>query len=68
MHQYAESGIVVLLVGNKTDLHKLREVKREEAAEFASQKEIAFIETSALISSNVDEAFDLIIKCKRYNI
>jgi len=27
-----------MLVGNKTDLHKLREVKREEAAEFASQK------------------------------
>eukprot|EP00347_Sterkiella_histriomuscorum_P019887 403339931 len=62
LHQYAESGIVILLVGNKTDLHKLREVKREEAAEFASLKNLAFIETSALVSSNVDEAFDLLIQ------
>lgn len=51
-----------MLVGNKTDLNKLREVKKEEAAEFAREKEIAFIETSALMSQNVDEAFDSIIK------
>lgn len=50
-----------MLVGNKTDLHKLREVKKEEAAEFAAQKQLAFIETSALVSSNVDLAFDSII-------
>lgn len=57
-----------MLVGNKTDLHKLREVKREEAAEYAALKQLAFIETSALISSNVDTAFDSIIKCKFRNI
>lgn len=54
LHQYAENGIVVMLVGNKTDLHKLREVRKEEAAEYAEKKQIAFIETSALISQNVD--------------
>lgn len=52
-----------MLVGNKTDLHKLREVKKEEAAEYAEKKQIAFIETSALISQNVDQAFEQIIKC-----
>ena len=57
LKQYAEDGIMVMLVGNKTDLKKLREVKKEEAALFAEQNEMAFIETSALDSTNVDEAF-----------
>ena len=35
LKQYAENGIMVMLVGNKTDLKKLREVKKEEAALFA---------------------------------
>ena len=32
---YAESNIVVLLVGNKSDLKDKREVKTEDAAAFA---------------------------------
>ena len=43
-----------MLVGNKTDLKKLREVKKEDAAQYAADKQIAFIETSALDSTNVD--------------
>ena len=31
LKQYADDGIKVMLVGNKTDLKKLREVKTEEA-------------------------------------
>lgn len=53
-----------MLVGNKTDLAKLREVPKETAAEYASMKQMAFIETSALMSSNVDEAFNTVIQCK----
>lgn len=46
-----------MLVGNKSDLKNLREVKQEEASKFAESNGIAFIETSALDSSNVELAF-----------
>ena len=54
LREYADPGIMIMLVGNKTDLKKLREVKKEDAATFAEQKQLAFIETSALDSTNVD--------------
>ena len=37
LKQYADSNIVILLVGNKTDLRDKREVKKEEAAAYADQ-------------------------------
>ena len=58
---------MILLVGNKTDLKEKREVKREEAALYADQHHLAFIETSALDCSNVDVAFDRIITGKKYS-
>ena len=35
LREYADPGIMIMLVGNKTDLKKLREVKKEDAATFA---------------------------------
>ena len=64
LKQYADSNIVILLVGNKTDLKDQREVKREEAAQYADQHHLAYIETSALDCTNVDIAFDRIINGK----
>lgn len=57
----AESNIVVMLVGNKSDLKPLRAVSQEEATAFAEKHGIAFIETSALDSSNVELAFHKVI-------
>jgi len=57
----AESHIVVMLVGNKSDLKPLRAVSQEEAMAFAEKRGIAFIETSALDSSNVETAFHKVI-------
>ena len=48
LKQYADNNIVILLVGNKTDLKDRREVRKEEAAIYADQHGLAFIETSAL--------------------
>lgn len=48
-------------MGNKTDLKDRREVRKEEAAAYADQHQLAFIETSALDQSNVDHAFDRIL-------
>lgn len=61
LREYADQGIMIMLVGNKTDLKKLREVKKEDAAAFAEQKQLAFIEASALDSTNVDLAFEGIV-------
>lgn len=37
LKQYADNNIVILLVGNKTDLRDKREVKKEDAAAYADQ-------------------------------
>ena len=37
LKQYADSNIVILLVGNKTDLKDRREVRKEDAAAYADQ-------------------------------
>lgn len=41
-------NIVKLLIGNKSDKEDQRDVKREEALEFAEKNKIGFMETSAL--------------------
>lgn len=48
---------VFLLVGNKTDQAKYREVARDEAVLFASQHGMDYCETSAKNGSNVEEVF-----------
>ena len=58
LYDNADANIVVLLVGNKSDLEDRREVSFEEAQDYANQHNMAFIETSALDSSNVDQAFE----------
>jgi GTPase SAR1 family protein len=50
-----------LLVGNKSDLEDRREVDFEEAQLFANNHGMSFIETSALDSSNVEQAFIQVI-------
>jgi len=58
----AEEEVVLMLVGNKADLKHLREVETQQAAEIAKNKNMAFIETSALDSTNVEAAFQMIVQ------
>ena len=46
-----------LLVGNKADLSDKKVVEYTAAKEFAEALDIPFLETSALSSSNVEQAF-----------
>uniref|UniRef100_A0A8C8EWX8 Ras-related protein Rab-4 n=1 Tax=Oncorhynchus tshawytscha TaxID=74940 RepID=A0A8C8EWX8_ONCTS len=58
----ASPNIVIILCGNKKDLEADREVTFLEAARFAQENELMFLETSALTGENVEEAF---LKCGR---
>ena len=56
--------MTLMLIGNKTDLAKMREVQTEDAANYAEREQMALLECSALDSTNVNAAFELIIKGK----
>ena len=51
------SKIPIVIVGNKSDLEKLRIVKYEEGKEFADKHNYHFYEVSAKTGQNVKEAF-----------
>ncbi|CAL9114727.1 ras-related protein RABA1f isoform X2 [Musa acuminata AAA Group] len=57
LRDHTDSSIVIMLVGNKADLRHLRAVTVEDAKAFAERENSFFMETSALESTNVDNAF-----------
>jgi len=57
LRQHAFDDIVIMLVGNKSDLKQAREVPTDEAKKFAQKNNLLFIETSALDGENIKEAF-----------
>ncbi|KZS98816.1 ras-domain-containing protein [Sistotremastrum niveocremeum HHB9708] len=61
LRDHADSNIVIMLVGNKSDLKHLRAVSTEEAKNFSTENGLSFIETSALDASNVESAFQTIL-------
>ncbi len=62
LREHGDSKMVHMLVGNKSDLKHLRAVPTEEAAKFADENNLSFIEASALDSNNVDVAFENVLK------
>jgi len=62
LNEHADnSDIVIMLIGNKTDLKTSREVATDEARKFAQKNHLLYMETSALDGENVKEAFQQII-------
>lgn len=61
LRDHADSNIVIMLVGNKSDLRHLRSVSTEESQAFCEKEGLSFIETSALESTNVEKAFQQIL-------
>ena len=55
--QNSNSNMVVMLIGNKSDLGHRRAVSTDEGEEFARKNGLVFMETSAKTSSNVERAF-----------
>ncbi|CAD8195891.1 unnamed protein product [Paramecium octaurelia] len=54
--------MIMILVGNKTDLESKRQVATEEGQQLATEQNILFIETSAKAGYHVDDTFFMISK------
>ncbi|KAI3510785.1 hypothetical protein L2E82_30428 [Cichorium intybus] len=54
---HADNNIIIMLIGNKSDLDSQRDVSMEDAKEFAEREGLFFMETSALEATNVEPAF-----------
>jgi Ras-related protein Rab-11A len=61
LRNHADNNIVIMLIGNKSDLATLRAVTTEDAKEFAEKEGLFFLETSALEATNVESAFQSVL-------
>eukprot|EP00879_Flechtneria_rotunda_P003368 GHRR01003596.1.p1 GENE.GHRR01003596.1~~GHRR01003596.1.p1 ORF type:complete len:212 (+),score=47.09 GHRR01003596.1:239-874(+) len=61
LRDHADSNIVIMLVGNKSDLRHLRSVNTDDAQAYCEKEGLSFIETSALEATNVEKAFHQIL-------
>ncbi|KAI3884353.1 hypothetical protein MKX03_006831 [Papaver bracteatum] len=61
LRDYADSNIVILLAGKKSDLKHLRAVNEEDAQVIAEKEGLSFLETSALEALNIKQAFQTIL-------
>ncbi|XP_072963231.1 ras-related protein RIC2-like [Typha angustifolia] len=57
LRNHTDPNIVVMLIGNKSDLRHLVAVSTEDGKAFAEKESLYFMETSALEAINVDRAF-----------
>ncbi|KAL6319561.1 hypothetical protein AAG906_014237 [Vitis piasezkii] len=57
LRDFGKPDMVIVLVGNKSDLGHSREVDEEEGKTLAEMEGLCFMETSALENLNVEEAF-----------
>ena len=54
--------IYIILIGNKLDLEKNREVMTNDVKRKAEELKVGYFETSALDGSNIEHAFDVIVE------
>ncbi|GJM97101.1 hypothetical protein PR202_ga14002 [Eleusine coracana subsp. coracana] len=61
LRDHADSNIVIMMVGNKSDLNHLRSIPEEDGQALAEKEGLSFLETSALEALNVEKAFQTIL-------
>ncbi|XP_010553589.1 PREDICTED: ras-related protein RABA5c-like [Tarenaya hassleriana] len=62
LNAHSETAVARMLVGNKRDLESIRAVSVEEGRSLAESEGLFFMETSALDSTNVKTAFEMVIR------
>ncbi|XP_042379327.1 ras-related protein Rab11D-like [Zingiber officinale] len=61
LRSHSDRNVVIMLVGNKSDLEDQRDVTKDEALEFAQKENLFFLETSALKATNIENAFQTVL-------
>uniref|UniRef100_A0A0D3ECN5 Uncharacterized protein n=1 Tax=Brassica oleracea var. oleracea TaxID=109376 RepID=A0A0D3ECN5_BRAOL len=61
LRDHADSNIVIMMAGNKSDLNHLRSVSEEDGRNLAEAEGLSFLETSALEATNVEKAFQTVL-------
>lgn len=61
LRAHADKNIVIILIGNKSDLVDQRAIPTEDAKEFAEKEGLFFLETSAFNATNVESAFSTVL-------
>lgn len=61
LRDHADSNIVIMMAGNKSDLNHLRAVSEQDGQAFAEKEGLSFLETSALEALNVEKAFQSVL-------
>jgi Ras-related protein Rab-11A len=61
LRAHADKNIVIILIGNKSDLEDQRAIPTEDAREFAEKEGLFFLETSAFNATNVESAFSTVL-------
>ncbi|KAG7535556.1 P-loop containing nucleoside triphosphate hydrolase [Arabidopsis thaliana x Arabidopsis arenosa] len=61
LRAHADKNIVIILIGNKSDLVDQRAILTEDAKEFAEKEGLFFLETSAFNATNVESAFSTVL-------
>ncbi|KAL0833213.1 hypothetical protein Bca101_085102 [Brassica carinata] len=62
LRAHADKNIVIILIGNKSDLEDQRAIPTEDdAKEFAEKEGLFFLETSALNATNVENSFNALM-------
>lgn len=62
IYEYAHDDVVIMLLGNKSDMASERVVRRDDGARLAKEYGVAFMETSAKTGLNVDLVFTAIAR------
>ncbi|KAI8523320.1 hypothetical protein RHMOL_Rhmol13G0064200 [Rhododendron molle] len=62
LNTHCDTTVARILVGNKCDLENIRDVSIDEGKSLAQEEGLFFIETSALDSTNVNAAFEIVIR------
>ncbi|XP_024973730.1 ras-related protein Rab11C [Cynara cardunculus var. scolymus] len=61
LREHADSNIVLMMAGNKSDLNHLRAVSEQDGQSLAEKEGLSFLETSALESYNIEESFKSVL-------
>lgn len=61
LRDHADSNIVIMMAGNKSDLNHLRAVSDQDGQALAEREGLSFLETSALEATNIEKAFQTVL-------